>query len=298
MELASAKSNNAAIQARTGKLAQASVVIVAYQRDAQLQRALESIFAQTLPREALEICVVDNGAACTEARAQFEPLVDVWIASETNLGASGGRNLAAQNCSAPLLVFIDDDGVAHPEFVEAMLQTFAADAQVTAARGRVLPLQHPWFTAAATHYNGGDEPCEAFLDIEGATAIRRHVFLASGGYDPNIYGHEGIELCLRMLQVEPQGRVVYVPNAILYHDFFSNWAQLLAKAKRMATTETRTCSLAARIHEARQRFQRRGIPDGRSLLQRAIGACVRWTFQYAKRHYTRSLRRSLPTRSL
>ena len=98
-----------------------SVIIPTYNRAPLLERSLESLTEQTLPRDSFEVVVVDDGSSdwtqsvCTKLSDRL-PLRYFRI---ENSGISAAKNLGVFAASAPLLLFFDDDDVADPGLLEA-----------------------------------------------------------------------------------------------------------------------------------------------------------------------------------
>jgi glycosyltransferase involved in cell wall biosynthesis len=98
----------------------ASVVICTHNpRKAYLARVFEALKAQTVPAQEWELIVVDN--------ASNEPLANLWDLSwhpgarhirEPRLGVAYARQRAIVESRAPLIVFVDDDNVLAPDYLE------------------------------------------------------------------------------------------------------------------------------------------------------------------------------------
>jgi glycosyltransferase involved in cell wall biosynthesis len=249
-----------------------AVVVVSYRRPDALRATLAALVRQTVGRHAMEICVVDNGgSACV--RSELASEVDHWLVPENNLGPGGGRNLGVGATTAPVLVFVDDDGIPAQDFVGQLDGAFERHPTAVAVRGRVVALQHPLLTTMAVHYDRGPHEQPDLLTLEGATAILRESFEAAGGYDATRTTHEGLELSGRLLDTSPEATIMYTPHAVLRHDFFKGVGQVLAKAERLAEG-------ANRLHEdddpgllaLKKRSGRLRRFDGRPRWARAVGA--------------------------
>lgn len=110
-----------------------TVVMPTFRRSSMLERAIESVKAQTRPDWELFV-IDDNGAGTpdqlkTEAfmrRFDDEPRIE-YVVHDTNLGACAARNTGIRRSSAPFIAFLDDDDVWYPfklarqlEILEAM----------------------------------------------------------------------------------------------------------------------------------------------------------------------------------
>src|SRR5919204_263670 len=112
-----------------------SVVIPTHQRAPLLERALESLTEQTLPRSQFEVIVVDDGSSdWTEnvcARIGEEISINyLWI---VNSGISAAKNLGLFASLAPLVLFFDDDDLADPKLLEAHIEAHRAHPEENVA---------------------------------------------------------------------------------------------------------------------------------------------------------------------
>jgi len=128
-----------------------------------------------------------------------------------------------------LLVFLDDDGIMEPGCLQA-LQVCIQETGCVAARGRVIPLTSP--ERGAAHYDLGKHRCRTLINTEGIAIWRKDVFSGAGGFDPLLYGHEGIELCARAWRFHGPGAFCYEPKAVLRHDYSSDPAAAVEKKMR------------------------------------------------------------------
>lgn len=107
-----------------------SVVIPSYSRNLTLERAIESVLAQTY--QNIEIIVVDDNPSDSEWRASTEKIMKkyanepkiVYIQNEKNLGGSGARNEGIKMAKGEYIAFLDDDDEYFPERIEKQLNYF------------------------------------------------------------------------------------------------------------------------------------------------------------------------------
>jgi len=88
-----------------------SVVIPAYNAEAFLAEALESVRAQTRP--AAEVIVVDNGS--TDASAAIAQGAGARVLRLGRPGVSAARNAGIRSASQPWIAFLDADDLWHPD---------------------------------------------------------------------------------------------------------------------------------------------------------------------------------------
>ena len=117
-----------------------SVLMLTYNREALVGRAIESILAQTY--RDFEFIIVDNGStdrsgAVAEEYAARDSRIRVIHRARGNIGA--GRNTALDAARGEYLTFLDDDDWAEPDFLAFLLELLeesAADVAICGATGR------------------------------------------------------------------------------------------------------------------------------------------------------------------
>jgi glycosyltransferase involved in cell wall biosynthesis len=132
----------------------------------RLDRTLAGLRAQTLPTAQWELILVDNGS--------HEPLAGrfdlSWhpqarIVREDEAGLTPARLRGIAEAQAPLLIFVDDDNVLAPDYLQRTIELYSKYPDLGAAGGKVLPefevLPPPWiqeFSGLLALRNFGDAP--------------------------------------------------------------------------------------------------------------------------------------------
>lgn len=219
-----------------------SVVVVAWRSAHLVVECLDHVRAQRgLPDGAIEVILVDNGGL-EPARDAFPTRVDVELRMQHNVGLSPARNLGLLAARAPIVCFIDDDGLIAADYCRRALDYFAHDPDLVAARSRITYKHHRYFTTLASHYDRGPHPVADCLVTEGSMAIRRQPYLEVGGFAEKLYGHEGIDLTFRLKQHNPRARVLYVPDMVMAHDYIHTWQKFWQKNTRYTDINTRVAA--------------------------------------------------------
>jgi hypothetical protein len=109
-------------QLRSGVLPVSVIVCTHNPRRDYLQRCLAALDHQTLPKDVWELVIVDNASAPDKA----PPRVLAWhprarVVSEPKLGLTPARLCGIRAAAGELLVFVDDDNVLDPDFLETAL---------------------------------------------------------------------------------------------------------------------------------------------------------------------------------
>lgn len=208
-----------------------SVLIVAYESAATLDRCLAAVRAQTVP--AVEIVLLDNGSADRAAHAAAAADASiVFLDAGANLGFAEGNNRAARAARGRWLALLNPDAFPEPDWLERLLDATRrrpgvrcfASLQLDDADPERLDGAGDVMTAAGVGYRGGWRAPRARTPGEGevfaacgaAMLIDRGLFLEAGGFDPRFFCYcEDLDLGWRLrLRGE---RVLFVPDAAVRH---------------------------------------------------------------------------------
>lgn len=118
-----------------------SVLMLTYNRETMVSRAIESILNQTF--QDFEFIIVDNGStdksgAIVDEYAAKDSRIRVIHRERGNIGA--GRNTALDAARGQYLTFIDDDDWTEPDFLEflvSLIKETQADVAICGATDRV-----------------------------------------------------------------------------------------------------------------------------------------------------------------
>lgn len=130
------------------KTASVSVIIPTYNRPAYLEQAVSSVLAQTV--HPCEILIIDDGSA-VEHRLEIDrigvrhPMIHLHRFS-INRGRSAARNMGIAVARGEFLVFLDDDDLLHPRYLESSLEYFKKGpaAEAVFCRGKSFGKKRPW----------------------------------------------------------------------------------------------------------------------------------------------------------
>ncbi len=209
----------------------ASIVIACHteERYDQLLAAIDSA-ARQLPAPREIIVAVDHNDRLCERLAGVPGVMVVDHRGEP--GASGARNAGAAVARHPILVFLDDDTIAHPGWLAALLAPFA-DPAVIGTGGMTLPAwqagEPAWFpdefgwVVGASHAGLPTEPAPVRNVWSENMAVRRAAFAAVDGFRLG-FGKVGstsrpedTDFCIRVGASAPDGHWMYVPAAVVEH---------------------------------------------------------------------------------
>jgi GT2 family glycosyltransferase len=203
---------------KTNSPLKVTAVIPCYNGERFIGPAIEHLLNQT--RKADEIIVVEDGS--TDRSGEIisgYPEVKV-IRHPKNLGLPTGRNNAWKAATGDIIVFVDVDAYAEPDFIEKILAVYEEEdiAGVSGAGFEVRgdSLANRWRQKFLAQ-NHGPKRVENPPFLFGICAsYRRSVLEEIGGFDPAFHTNgEDVEICLR---IKKKGyRLVYSPEAKVYH---------------------------------------------------------------------------------
>jgi glycosyltransferase involved in cell wall biosynthesis len=119
-----------------------SVVVPTHNPDlTRLQRTLEGLRSQTLPPHQWQLVVVDNAsddpAAIRNIGLQWHPNSSLIL--ERQLGLTSARRRGIAESTGQIIVFVDDDNVLAPDYLEQVIKILTAQPTIAAIGGRSFP---------------------------------------------------------------------------------------------------------------------------------------------------------------
>lgn len=182
-----------------------SVVIPTRNRADLLVKLLYSFVTQTLPQDAFEIIVADNGSTDDTASVcemMGQQLPNLRVIRDDRPGLHVGRHAGLAAARGDIIVYCDDDIIASPRWLEALSEPFS-DPTVALVGGPALPLYEStppdWLAQFQIPVPGGMSiPFLSLIDMGNQTqeiearhiygcnfAVRRLDILAAGGFNPD-----------------------------------------------------------------------------------------------------------------
>jgi glycosyltransferase involved in cell wall biosynthesis len=203
-----------------------SVIIPSYESHATVRATLESLRRQTFCD--FETILVDSGQSDAVARIAADfPEVRYHRATQRCLPHEA-RNVGVALTRSDLIVFTDPDIIAASDWIEKLLQRYRACSQQPVA-GAVACVQKNWLSlgihvAKFDLWLPGGKPRTVPLAATVNFLCPRHLLEQVDGFD----GREMIGDAILSWELKRRGCVLhFAPDAIVYHDHRSSFADLL-----------------------------------------------------------------------
>jgi glycosyltransferase involved in cell wall biosynthesis len=189
-----------------------SVIVPCYNSSATVAKTIKSLLIQEFLD--CEIIIVDDGSTdnSREAIKQYSDDSLVTCFSVANGGVSAARNFGVSLSKGEFLLFLDADDQLAPGSLDLFYTHLSKTDSILAvgsavyvgANQKVFKTVTPW----KTQENFGPVLC-------GSYCIKREIFVAAGGFDPNLFYSENSELFLRLKlsNLIPSEKIVLVPAA-------------------------------------------------------------------------------------
>jgi GT2 family glycosyltransferase len=244
-----------------------AIVILTWNQLNQTRRCLCSLARAGYALD--RIVLWDNGSEDGTEESITRDFPDViYHRHPTNLGVASGRNAAAlfaiRQLSPTHLLFLDNDMVVTPGFVECLGEPFISEPWMAQTLAKIRFLDAPdrlhsaggifinfsQGTMTTVGYGESDQgqydvstPC---LPSGGATMVSVSAFQELGGFDPtfDLYGTEDIDFAFNARAAGYKAQ--YIPEAVVYHDWQNDRSRLYLQRSDFATTVQRWMILLGR----------------------------------------------------
>ena len=249
----------------------ATIQLCTYNRAHLLERVLDGCFEQTVPADSYEIVLVNDGSTDSTpeviARAQARATCRFVVVNQQNSGLAKGRNVGIAQASGERIIFIDDDVLPLPNFVEEHLRTHDAHPKAIVRGGAINvesfdDLPPPVWKL---HNYSGNFFWTTNVSVPLVT-IR-----AIGGFNESFseYGWEDIDVGLRLRFGGV--KAVFNPKALAYHWKPRPRTGDVAKMVRQARAQARTAVQLAKLHPHWRTY----LATGNNPVQRGMNKWIR-----------------------
>ena len=225
-----------------------TIQLCTYNRARLLERVLDGCFEQTISSDSYEVVLVNDGSTddtlATIERARARARCRFEVIDQANAGLAKARNAGIAKATGERIIFIDDDVLPLPNFVEEHLRSHAV-RPLAIVRG------------GAINVEGFDDlppPVWSIKNYSGNFFWTTNVSLplatvrAIGGFNESFseYGWEDIDVGLRLRFGGV--KAVFNPKALVYHYKPRPRSSDIDKMIAQARAQARTAVQLARMH--------------------------------------------------
>jgi len=211
-----------------------SVVIPAYTLDRldDIKDAVRSVRVQTFKPTEIIIAIDHNGELLDRLIGEVNGGIKM-VLNEHIKGSAETRNAGIRSASGDVVVFIDDDAMARRDWLEKIVQHYQ-EPNVVAVGGKIIsvweegrpnwfPEELDWIVGGT--YKGFTEAQQEVRNLLWPNMSFRREICGLIGYvrtDMGALGNRAragdeMEFCMRIRKLVPDARIIYEPEAVVYH---------------------------------------------------------------------------------
>lgn len=207
----------------------------------------------------VEILFVDNVSSDDSVafvRKNF-PKIKI-IQNKTNLGLSGGHDVAFEKAKGEAILLLNTDTIVEKNFLTVLVDVLFSDEQYGAVQAKILLLSKnvidsigSFFLPNGNLYHFGREkdpnltiynqPMEIFSTKGACMLIKTHVLRKTGLFDKDFFVYfEDTDLCMRIWL--SGYKILYTPKAFIYHKGGGASKQMISAYIEFHSYKNRICT--------------------------------------------------------
>jgi len=190
-----------------------SVVMPVKNEGAYIQRALESLIAQTYPSSKIEILVVDGGstdATCSIVQRFTAQDSRIRLFAGTNANCPAAMNIGIRHSTGQIVAKIDGHGYIEPGFITLAVRCLTSDESIACVGGRIVPLattpvekansyaRFSTFGVGKGPYSGPES--SRYVDTVQCGVYKKSDLVSAGSFDPMLQFGEDEEVNWRLIK--------------------------------------------------------------------------------------------------
>lgn len=258
----------------TNKLTKVSIVIPAYNEGNNIRVCVNSLKVQNFPKDDYEIVVVDNNS--TDNTLELIKNLNITYTVEYKKGPAAAKNAGIKMATGNIIAFVDGDCVADRNWLKEIVTGFK-DSNTGCVAGEIMAMEREnmslleQFLIKKGHLSQKQHMEHSFLPFAATAnaAYRKEVFDKIGFFDEDLFVGEDADLSWRM-QLFTRYKLIYIPNAIIFHPYESSPKGLFRQKRRHAYG-------SVMLYKKYKKYQRAGVKslketywEYRSLIRRGL----------------------------
>lgn len=203
-----------------------SIIIPTFQREELFFSCLESLAKQDYPQKKFEVVVVYDGVDCPYSKKNLKKYLtkikNAHFYTKENGGAAKARNFAISNAKGSLLLTIDDDCCAEPDWVSSYVVFMENNTELIGAGGTVKSSSPTSFVQKYIAFKRlmfqpvRDSEGNIVTVITANACYRKGLIDKLGGFDEQFpfSGGEDLDLSMRLRHC---GKLGYSDKSVVHH---------------------------------------------------------------------------------
>lgn len=215
-----------------------SIIIVNFNGLNYLHDCFTSLMEIDYPKEQVEYILIDNGSTDGSVNYIEKRFPNVRILmNNQNRGFAGANNQGAIMAKGEILAFLNNDMKVHPLWLKKLVDKLRESSEdLACVSSKILNYEGdkfdfigggftPFGISFQLHFGKSvkeiefreqDKEKELLFGCGGAMAIKKNVFMESGGFDEDFFAYlEDVDLGWRLRLMGY--RILYVPESIAFH---------------------------------------------------------------------------------
>jgi glycosyltransferase involved in cell wall biosynthesis len=212
-----------------------SVIIPTYRDWQRLEKCLQALQLQSLPKDQFEVIVVNNDPS-DKVPVHLKASGDVTFIDEPKPGSYAARNTAIRKAKGEIIAFTDSDCVPHCDWLKNAVDYFAVHKDTRRIAGEIAILQASDRITAIEAFNKVYAfPQKWYVENVGTSVTAnlityKELFSTVGMFNENLYS-QGDSVWAKKAS-ELGLKLDFVPDVIVYHPI-RNWSELVKKERRL-----------------------------------------------------------------
>jgi len=213
----------------------ASVILPTYslERFKDILEAVDSLLQQTFTNKEIIVAVDKNEDLFLKLKDSLSPSVHVVLSTEA--GASNARNAGVKMATGDIIAFIDDDVIVNKNWLSMHVRNYE-DPNIIGAGGCIKPLwidcnpgkfpEELYWLIGCTNESYFEKTHGVRNAFGGNSSFRREVFddlsfsVSLQNSIGKTRGTEDTEFGIRVLKKFPGCKIMYDPEAVVYHKVY------------------------------------------------------------------------------
>lgn len=213
------------------------IIIPTLKRPDHLRRCLEALKKQTRHADQILVGVRADDELTPEVIREYDSVLPVRAVEARGVGVVGSMNSCLAECQASWIALLDDDVEIPPHWLATMVGHVRSRANVVAAGGRDLLMDHPemrrteplvedvgqvhWFGRVTGGHHRGGGKARLVQVLRGSNCLFKGDFLRHCGFESGLRGkgaQVNWELALGLQAMKQGMRMVFDPAVQVIHN--------------------------------------------------------------------------------